>query len=104
MKSKLYAGASLGLLKCNGQLVFRSSISLRLKFPAVEEDIVAARSKVKFMSVDGVSILLNSPPMDEGCGGQCSKLRYDSESSGSEFQYSSAVDAMGMNENHVRKP
>jgi hypothetical protein len=104
MKSKLYGEASLGPLECNVQLVSMSSASLRLRFLAVE--VVVPVSKAKFMSVDvlSTSLPVNPPSMVKGSGGQCSKSRYDNpESSGSEFQYSSAVDAMGMNENHVKK-
>ena len=80
-------------LECNGQLVSMSSASLRLRFLAVEVVV----SKAKFMSwVDVLSTLLNLLSIVEGSGGRCSKSRYDNpESSGSEFQYSSAVEAMG---------
>ena len=62
-------------------------------------------SKAKFtLWVDALSTSLNLPSIVEGSGGRCSKSRYDNpEPSGSEFQYSSAVDAMGMNENCIRK-
>ena len=101
MKSKLYIGPSLRRLECNGKLVSMSSASLRLRFLAVQVVVL----KAKFMSgVDALSTSLNLLSIVEGSGGRCSKSRYDNpESSGSEFQYSSVVDAMGMNENCIRK-